>query len=983
MPLLQRGLLFLAFACCSSIGIRAQQPGITRYDLDDGLPQSMVNHVLQDRDGFIWLGTGDGLARFDGLRMLVYKHDPRDSSSLSHNAIWGLAEADEEHLWVATRTGLDLLDRRSGTFEHVATGAGVNGCWIPVKSTGDEAIFYSPLSRDLLRINSGRTSRIPSGHLDSYAFDVNKEGDLCLYTTDSIIVLPLDDRPGTAIKLDRTGDVSAIIEVNGKWLLLTDRGGWLVHRDGTHEDPPAELRNYLQQSRGLKYAARDPHGRLWIAISNVGVVQLRDDLSIERYYSLMDANEGSLSVTRIAFDRQGNAWVGTDGKGVIRIAPQRIKFQRCMAGMGLSWEPPSWFVRGFAQWDAQRVLVAFHQGGLALFDERTDRLEPLVLPGSGANTSWSHIFNDPSGTIWARLDGHVYAIDQRDGRPMVHAPLPGPVALLRDVEGHALLYAENRALRVERRGAAWDTTTMTLAFPDSLDRLAERLVMDPIGQWWTSGAVLPIGVWKDGVSLPLAGDVPDTGTLMTGFFCTGTDTAWMTTSNGLYSWSLRDRRVLRHLTIHDGSPDQYLYMMLSDGDGSWWVSSNNGLSHFDPQRGSFRNYTVPEGLQSREFNSDAAFRSASGRSYFGGVNGFNHFLPEAVRDDPDTALVRVVGTFVGDSPVPFEAGITLPFRRNELRVELAVLEFTAPEGNRYAYRLAGYDTTWRVQRADRPIMFTNLPSGSYSLLVKGINADGVESRELVLLAVQVPLPWWASPWAIAAAIALLAGVVGYVVYAVQRARARRRLAAAEHELGELRQRTRLAKEIHDDVGSGLARIAALSRSTKREADAAERFDKLADISGELLLNLRDVVWMNDPRHDTLDALLLRISDHARDLFEDSAALVEVRFPVPMPTHPVGGHFRHNLFLIAKEALHNAHKYSQAQRITLVWAQDAEGFRFEVIDDGVGITNGGAVGGGHGSANMRQRAEDLGARYERISLPGAGTTIRVQGRTFGP
>ena len=158
---------------------------------------------------------------------------------------------------------------------------------------------------------------------------------------------------------------------------------------------------------------------------------------------------------------------------------------------------------------------------------------------------------------------------------------------------------------------------------------------------------------------------------------------------------------------------------------------------------------------------------------------------------------------------------------------------------------------------------------------------------------------------------------------------------------------------------------------------------MADISGELLLNLRDVVWMNDPRHDTLDALLLRISDHARDLFEDSEALVEVRFPVPMPTHPVGGHFRHNLFLIAKEALHNAHKYSHAQRITLVWAQDAEGFRFEVIDDGVGITNGGAVGGGHGSANMRQRAEDLGARYERISLPGAGTTIRVQGRSFGP
>ena len=192
-------------------------------------------------------------------------------------------------------------------------------------------------------------------------------------------------------------------------------------------------------------------------------------------------------------------------------------------------------------------------------------------------------------------------------------------------------------------------------------------------------------------------------------------------------------------------------------------------------------------------------------------------------------------------------------------------------------------------------------------------------------------------------------------------------------------RTRLAKDIHDDVGSGLARMAALSRSPKRTSDAEERFEKVGDISTELLDNLRDVVWMNDPKNGTLDSLLLRIRAFANDLFENDDVQLVFDFPEPLPERVIGGSFRHNLYLIAREALHNARKYSGAQRITLSWEADEQGFTFSVSDNGAGISSSVPQGSGHGTVNMRERAEELEATFERSPGAEGGTVVRVFGR----
>jgi signal transduction histidine kinase/ligand-binding sensor domain-containing protein len=966
----------------------AQQPEVTQYDVDQGLPQSLVRHVMQDADGFIWLGTGDGLARFDGSRFVVYKHDPHDSTTISNNSIWGISETEPGHLWIGTRNSLDRLDRRTGEFEHLRIGTrdGRNGCWQPLATSTNAPLFYSPLTCELLRVTSMGHQRSATGHRDSYCMRMSADGSRIISISDPDSMIIADNERNEdrwrRIPVDSGDRVVDMIALGTRWLILTQRTGWIMEENGTRRELPDPLRSMVNAAGVGKYLQRDAHDALWMGLSGLGVVVLRPDLSIGRSYRLEAKGTTAVNITAIRFDRQGNTWVGTDGHGVFKISPQRIKFGRVMPGLGLSWEPASWFVRGFAQWDDHRVMVSFHQGGLALFDERTGELSPFSVPGREPSTTFSRVCNDVDGLVWLKDEHGIIVLNPGSGAIVFAPSHSASTGLLRD-SVNVMRLVEGRRSSPYRFSSGSMTAGPPTRHPvlDSLLPNVERIAIDASGQWWVSGPEMALSVWNSDGPLTISGERPAAGTRMMNLVAAGGGRAWMTTNDGLLLLHLSPPGILKHYTIYDGLPDQFVYGVVADDDGGWWISSNNGVARFDMAKQHFRTYTSAHGLQSREFNAGAFFRSRSGRIYFGGVNGFNHFQPGAVQDDTDPAHVRIINLSDREGPLSFEDGVTvqLPFPRNELRVELAVLEFTAPMDDRVKWRLLGYDDSWRTIPATTPIELINLPNGAYILEAVGINGDGVESDARQLLRVVVERPLWASTWFIICVVGSIIGSMAWLVVRAARRRMQRKLAETERELRELRLRTRLAKDIHDDVGSGLARMAALSRSAKRETDAAERFDKVAGISGELLDNLRDVVWMNDPRHDTLNAVLLRIRDHAGDLFEESGATVRCEFPEPLSTRRVDGAFPRDLYLIAKEALHNAHKYSKATVIVLRWWEHNGSCTMEVSDNGVGAGDGATQGSGYGTENMRQRAAEIGATYERVACIGGGTTVRVHCR----
>jgi len=982
--------LLLLFGPCTAL---AQQVEVSRYDVDQGLPQSMVNHVVQDRDGFIWLGTGDGLARFDGQRFVVHKHDGRDSTSLSNNRIWGLAVADANHLWVGTRSGLDRLDTRTGRFEHQRIGE-PDGCWTPLRVDTEQALFYSPLLREFLRIDKTDMKRWRSSHRDSYTMRVEDDGSTVVqFNLPDTLVVSHSSDPRSAITIlpiDPSVRDMTMIRHGKDWLLFSDKAAYRVDADMHVRSLPIALNLLMINHPGRKEVERAPDGTLWLGISGYGVVTLNEALEVTMRYPLLPPEQRPLNITCIAFDRQGNTWVGTDGKGVFRIAPQQNKFGRVMPGHALPWEPRSWFTRGFAQWDDHRVLVSFHEGGLALFDERTDLLGPAPLDPKlfGSGTTHGVPLRDAEGRIWLNDGPRIHCVDPRTEQVVHRYTAACGDRMMRRKDGSLFRISpcQPPTLLIPGPGPVRFRTLPMTAEAKAVEEqrnMPRSMFQDPAGRYWLSSDVMPIRIWNDSAEVRSPFDAtvdPQRAVRMLDLKADG-DHLWVCTNDGLYRIDAKSLRIVQHFTVHDGLPDQFLYGMLKAGDGTWWISTNNGLSHFDPRAFTFHNYSTADGLQSKEFNSNAFFRSASGRMYFGGVNGFSHFLPQAVQGDADKALVQVIALRSGNDTLALpRTRVELPYPRNTLRIDLAVLEFTAPERNTCKWRMIGYRDEWISVAASDPIELNNVPAGEFRLEVIGINGDGLEGSVATVLGIRVVRPLWASPWFIVIVVVVVFGSIAWFWMMAYRKRMRSRLRIAEAEMKELRMRTRLAKDIHDDVGSGLARMAALSRSPKRVSDAEERFEKVGDISAELLDNLRDVVWMNDPRSGTLEQLLLRIREFANDLFENDDVLLVFEFPKPLPERTIGGSFRRNLYLIAREALHNAKKYSGAQRITVSWRIDDEGFTFSVSDNGSGIITSVPQGSGHGSVNMRERAEEMMATFERVPGPDGGTVVRVFGRS---
>jgi len=959
----------------------AQQAEVTRYGVAHGLPQSMVNHVLQDRDGFIWLGTGDGLARFDGHRFVVYKHDPRDSASLSHNSIWGLAERDAHSLWVGTRSGLDVLDRRTERFARAATGThgASDGCWKPLLQHADSTLFYSPLSNRMVAMKADGPAGRPQGHAESYAMHADQRTGIItqvLWPATLLTILPGGGERLDRLPVAKDERITALLPWNGRWLVLSDQSAWTWSSGQGREPLPPDTRTWMERPSSGKHAVIDGHGRIQVAISGTGVAVLDEQLEVLQVHPLLPAHERPLDITTIVTDRQGNTWVGTDGKGVFKIAPQRIKFGRCMPGQGLPWEPDSWFVRGFAQWDAHQVLVNLYQGGFAVFDERSNTLRPLELPP--ATRKWTHKADlsgplvDRRGTLWLRDQTRVFAMAMRSGRSLLAEGWTPGSAMARSADGSMVVLDQHGlwTMRYRENGiqAEAHPSTQLKRWMDSTGMVPNRMTFDAQDRLFLCQNLVPITVWKDDRRIaagPFHKDVR-----FTSIHPAEHGDLWMTSNDGLYLLDGKELSVKRHWTVHDGLPDQFTYGMLPQGDGSWWIATNKGLAHFHPRTDNFQHYGPADGLQSDEFNSNAFFRSSSGRLYFGGINGFNHFTPGAITIDPDTARAMLIGLAAQDSTLDLSAWdgvpvIELPHGRNHLRIELAVLEFTAPERNRYRYRIKGY-VDWSEHPADRPIVLANMPAGSYALEVAGINGDGLAGSPRELLHIHVPLPFWASPWAFvllgALAIAL-AGGTGFLIY---RQRLRRRMERTEQEMKELRIRARVAQDLHDDLGSGLARITALSRTAERNMDrgddVCDPVGKLATLSQELMHDLRDVVWVNDPRGGELAEVLLRIRDHALDLFEGSGATCAIDFPKPLPERTIGPTAKRDLYLIAKEAAHNAFKYSGATAITIRFQLGPDGFRLELSDNGRGMAEG-AQSKGHGLRNMRDRAAEIGCSLE--------------------
>jgi diguanylate cyclase (GGDEF)-like protein len=818
---IRRGLLVLA-ALLLEASVPAEAADAPPLILEhlttaDGLPQATVMATLQDSQGFVWLGTEDGLVRYDGHEIVRYAHSPNARDGLPGNFVYQIAEDRNHDLWVALKdAGLARWNRATDSFTVYRHEAGNPNS---LSSDAARTLIVGPQGRiwlgtsdagiDVLDPSSGRIEHLR-----------HRDNDPTSLIDDRIFTLALDRSGtpwvGTEKGLDRWSAKERVFahyrrdladphslsgeEISGVW---QERSGalWVSTYDGGLDrmDPDGRVSRVFRHdprlpgslaSDDVRAILEDQAGHFWVGTaegldllerSTGQIVHYRQDVSDPE--SLRDSYVMSLYE-----DETGLVWIGTRSGGVSRWNPR-------------SWElgghRPEWLsgkpVTSFAEAGGHKVWVSSMGGGLVQFDGDTGtatNLDTLLRePNSLGDNRVMSLRRDRHGDLWiGTMNNGLFVLTAAGKLESI------PV---KEGDAHSISAAGIMTLFESHSGAIWIGTHGGGAnILDPTTRTVRQLPYAPSQQGSTNFAHVSAfaedsrgNMWigTDGGGLDLAR--PD-GTIVKVFrhdpkdqrslpantvfavavdaqdrVWVGTDGGGLAQAVGSAQWP--DSIAFKVNTREQGLSGDTVYGVVPDSGGQIWLSGYAGLARYDPQSGAFKTYHREHGLQGEEFDFNAYYRLPDGRICFGGPGGFNIFDPARVgenRTAPRVALTRV--SIMG---VPVSTGrpswlldrLNLNFRANIVTLDFGALDFTSPKRNRLAYRMAGLTDRWIDLGTQHRITLTNLDAGDHVLEVRAANADSVWSRESLRLAIHRDPAPWRSPWAYATYILVALALVGY------------------------------------------------------------------------------------------------------------------------------------------------------------------------------------------------------------------------------
>ena len=396
-----------------------------------------------------------------------------------------------------------------------------------------------------------------------------------------------------------------------------------------------------------------------------------------------------------------------------------------------------------------------------------------------------------------------------------------------------------------------------------------------------------------------------------------------------------------------------------------------------------------------EFNRNAATRGRDGTMYFGGDRGITAFDPAQIRDNPYrppvvlTALQR--STRTGTQTIRYlgnEAVVVAPDEYT-LTFEFAALSFTNPHHNAYAAMMEGFDADWVDLGTARRATYTNLPPGRYTFRVKASNEDGLWNEEGTAIPVIVRPRFFQTMWFRLVSVLAAVVLVGALGWSASRRQYRRELARLQARQALEAERTRISRDMHDEVGASLTEIAILSELAQRDllhtsgdgAPSTERLRRIADTSRAMLDAMGEIIWAINPQHDRLDRLTAYLREHAARALEGVDLHVRLLFPADVPPLVVSAEFRRNVFLVLKEALHNLVRHAGAHTATVRLELDGDTLVLTVQDDGCGLPEDSAPRpsgrGGNGLGNMAHRAREIGGTLTLDAAPDRGTRLTLR------
>lgn len=907
-----------------------------------------ITYITEDNYGNLWLGTwGKGIIIYNLStgKITFYQHGQNRNSGLSYNRVSKIL-IDGSTVWIATLGGgLNRLLNYKGNysnlyFEH----------FLP--DEGSSAIT----GKRVMAINKDRAGNIWAGCYD-----------------------------GGLNRLDGYLKNAAYNKVK----FINYRGGHFTSIN----------------SKSIMSILCDNFGYIWAGTFGSGLYRIEPKSEKIVNYKRVPGDNKTLAdddILSLYQDRGGIIWAGTHlGEGLNKIQKKKNKFNVLKDVLPFGKRPADDVAWAVYDDGTGKVYAGTYRNGLQIYDLKNKTLKTISAGPGERNLSDNHIrafAKDNYGNLWiGTYSGGLNKLNLKTGIVKKYLHNPADKNSIGGDQILSIFIDKDNTVWVASFGGGLNYFSLNgsdkeiefkkylnnPADPKSLsDNRVYTVFKGSDGTFWVGtfgGGLCKLN--KDGTFTRINSNINTTGgqksDKVISIYEDTRQNIWVGTyGNGLNYLDKNKNRLSRYTSGSQLESD-VVYGILEDTNKNLWVSTNNGIYKLNPSYGTISHFDIKDGLLSREFSGGAYYKSSGGMMYFGGIKGVNYFNPNEIEMNTYSPQLAITSIKVFGRPVPGDKDIiTLNYNENYLSIEFAALDFSNPADNRYLYKLEGLDSSWQLSSASvRTAIYTNLAPGEYVFRVIGSNNDELWNKDGTAIKIIILSPFYKKWWFIVTVFLLITVMAGsaYIIRA-------RNLLAIE------KLKAKLSADLHDSVGSGLTEISILSELTAAQVSAAglEASVNLMSISEKaryLIDNMSDIVWVVNPKRDSLNDLILRLKDYYADLFSVMNISFKTTFPEDIEELKLPMEFKQNLYLLLKEAINNAIKHSNCKRIVLNVINEGKNLEITLSDDGNGYSNE-ELSLGNGLINMKKRAESIGGRIEITSKIGAGTKILFKGKIAG-
>lgn len=1000
-----------------------------KLTVNEGLSQNLVMFISQDKQGFLWFGTADGLLRFDGID--INKINNIRGLNKPPVYYYSCLLNDDSTFWFSTELGLMLYNPILNSTKMFPLPSFLNN---PGKSNiirnltkiNDEIIFFELTGMGLVSFNTkskefNMLHTVNSGEIKLFG-DIAKvipiNNKIFVVTLNEILMYSIKEQKFYLLAEFPKGiTVNCVYnDSNNKLLIGTNKGifSFNLFSDATVAVNKSPVKLTFPKNNDININLenitslyKDSKDIFWIGTDN-GLARFDELSNIILYYSYNPLVSSSIlpgSIIILYEDKSENLWISVLNQGLCKLSLKNKRFYT------IKNEP------GFPKQLVTDINSNIH----------VDKNDKLWLSGSGItsidfnnnkttlyktgknnfpkNVKRIYTVNDSSLIVLATINSnHKRRIFIYDKNLNNRKELLVNNKIIDDVN-NIYLRKSNNFLICATKDSIFEINPFNNKFIKShfifnkynfvpTIAFVDFITEDSGNNLWIG---TNFGLLNIIDSLNTFNFYSDTtfstailsSSVITSLAFSDNENLWVGTISGLNKLNIKSN-VVKTYYNKDGLPNEKIWSLLIDNKKRVWATSNSGIFRLEElpnNKSAIRSFTIEDGLPSNEFVIAASAKDSKGNFYFSSVSGIIYFHPDSIKDYKNNFPIILTDLkYYGESDtsiygISYISNFNIPYNKKIFSLRYSVLDYTSPHRNIYQYKLSGYDENWINAGKRREIFFTNLDPGEYKLFIKSANSDLVWSENPLILNFEIIPPFWMTWWFRGFIILGIVIFIGFIIRNYELKKIRKQIEELKQQKAIEAERSRISRDMHDEIGSSLTQIAIMSELAVREStDKKEinlKLQNISEKSREVIDSIGEIIWAMNPKNDTLENLIWYVREYTSRFME--AAFVSVVFNIPneIPIIKLSAEIRRNIFLIIKEILNNIIKHSGATKTELSFIIKNNIYELIINDNGKGFDINSNRKFGNGIVNIKKRVEDCNAEFDLNSTVNKGTTFRIQ------